>query len=99
MGNETKGNGASSLGGGGGGFRAKMEHYVYSGEKKHVLAGIGIFTDQTTIGLTKITWKRLIKLEKLVSLHLHLHPLTSSPFSDSSQIHAVNDRSHSLSVF
>lgn len=44
MGNETKGNGASSLGGGGGGFRAKMEHYVYSGEKKHVLAGIGIFT-------------------------------------------------------
>lgn len=43
MGNETKGNGASSLGGGGG-FRAKMEHYVYSGEKKHVLAGIGIFT-------------------------------------------------------
>ncbi|KAF3519058.1 hypothetical protein DY000_02062418 [Brassica cretica] len=21
-----------------------MEHYVYSGEKKHVLAGIGIFT-------------------------------------------------------
>ncbi|KAF8103079.1 hypothetical protein N665_0188s0037 [Sinapis alba] len=32
--------GASSLGG----FRAKMEHYVYSGEKKHVLAGIGIFT-------------------------------------------------------
>ncbi|CAF2060339.1 hypothetical protein Bca4012_100249 [Brassica carinata] len=44
MGNETKSNGASSLGGGGGGFRAKMEHYVYSGEKKHVLAGIGIFT-------------------------------------------------------
>lgn len=30
--------------GGGGGFRAKMEHYVYSGEKKHVLAGIGIIT-------------------------------------------------------
>ncbi|CAN7085890.1 unnamed protein product [Brassica oleracea var. botrytis] len=42
MGNETKSNGALSLGGGG--FRAKMEHYVYSGEKKHVLAGIGIFT-------------------------------------------------------
>ncbi|CAF2381290.1 unnamed protein product [Brassica napus] len=41
MGNETKSNGASSLGGGGGGFRAKMEHYAYSGEKKYVLAGIG----------------------------------------------------------
>ncbi|ESQ27130.1 hypothetical protein EUTSA_v10019388mg [Eutrema salsugineum] len=41
MGNETKSSGASNLGGG---FRAKMEHYVYSGEKKHVLAGIGIIT-------------------------------------------------------
>ncbi|CAH8330257.1 unnamed protein product [Eruca vesicaria subsp. sativa] len=46
MGNETKSNGGSNMGGGGGGggFRAKMEHYVYSGEKKHVLAGIGIIT-------------------------------------------------------
>ncbi|KAF2608090.1 hypothetical protein F2Q68_00046726 [Brassica cretica] len=43
MGNETKSNGASNMGGGGG-FREKMEHYVYSGEKKHVLAGIGIIT-------------------------------------------------------
>lgn len=42
MGNESKSNGASNLGGGG--FRAKMEHYVYSGEKKHVLAGIGIIS-------------------------------------------------------
>nr|VDD62960.1 unnamed protein product [Brassica oleracea] len=76
MRNETKSNGASSLGGGG--LRAKMEHYVYSGEKKH---GIGIFTEIfhfveffvsfRIIGLTKITWKRLIKL---ASLHL---PLTS----------------------
>ncbi|KFK42477.1 hypothetical protein AALP_AA2G262000 [Arabis alpina] len=41
MGNEKKSNGGSNLGGG---FRAKMEHYVYSGEKKHVLAGIGIVT-------------------------------------------------------
>lgn len=41
MGNESKSNGASNLGGG---FRAKMEHYVYSGEKKHVLAGIGIIS-------------------------------------------------------
>ncbi|KAF8103415.1 hypothetical protein N665_0188s0351 [Sinapis alba] len=46
MGNESKKrNGASSLGGGGGGgLRGKMEHYVYSGERKHVLAGIGIIT-------------------------------------------------------
>ncbi|KAG2325986.1 hypothetical protein Bca52824_008714 [Brassica carinata] len=44
MGNESKkSNGASNMGGGGG-FRGKMEHYVYSGEKKHVLAGIGIIT-------------------------------------------------------
>ncbi|OEL28815.1 hypothetical protein BAE44_0010163 [Dichanthelium oligosanthes] len=28
---------------GGGGFRSRMEHYLYSGEKKHVLAGIAIF--------------------------------------------------------
>ncbi|KAK8574844.1 hypothetical protein V6N12_062522 [Hibiscus sabdariffa] len=26
----------------GGGFRARMENYIYSGEKKHVLAGIAI---------------------------------------------------------
>lgn len=38
---------SSATGGGGGGaaaggrgFRAKMEHYMYSGEKKHVFAGI-----------------------------------------------------------
>lgn len=24
------------------GFRAKMEHYIYSGEKKHVMAGMAI---------------------------------------------------------
>lgn len=29
--------------GGGGGFRARIDHYLYSGEKKHVLAGIAIF--------------------------------------------------------
>ncbi|PWA88151.1 hypothetical protein CTI12_AA123730 [Artemisia annua] len=27
-----------------GGFRAKMEHYLYSGEKKHVFAGMAIIT-------------------------------------------------------
>ncbi|KAI3437184.1 uncharacterized protein J3R85_005612 [Psidium guajava] len=37
---EAKTNG----GGGAGGFRARMEHYLYSGDKKHVLAGIAVVT-------------------------------------------------------
>ncbi|KAA8540554.1 hypothetical protein F0562_024527 [Nyssa sinensis] len=39
MGSETKVNGSN---GGGGGFRGKLEYYLYSGEKKHVFAGIAI---------------------------------------------------------
>ncbi|PKI65972.1 uncharacterized protein LOC116199804 [Punica granatum] len=39
MASETKSNGRSS-----GGFRARMEHYLYSGDKKHVFAGIAIIT-------------------------------------------------------
>ncbi|CAD6342278.1 unnamed protein product [Miscanthus lutarioriparius] len=35
--------GGEATNAGGGGFRARMEHYLYSGEKKHVLAGIAIF--------------------------------------------------------
>jgi len=35
--------GGEATSAGGGGFRARMEHYLYSGEKKHVLAGIAIF--------------------------------------------------------
>ncbi|XP_031479411.1 uncharacterized protein LOC116250125 [Nymphaea colorata] len=27
---------------GGGGFRARVDHFLYSGEKKHVLAGIAL---------------------------------------------------------
>ncbi|PSR89366.1 hypothetical protein CEY00_Acc29564 [Actinidia chinensis var. chinensis] len=42
MGSETKT--SNGGGGGGGGFRAKMEHYLYSGDKKHVFAGIAIIT-------------------------------------------------------
>ncbi|KAJ8536167.1 hypothetical protein K7X08_034568 [Anisodus acutangulus] len=30
------------INGGGGGFRAKMEHALYSGEKKYVIGGIAI---------------------------------------------------------
>ncbi|XP_077217476.1 GAG1At protein [Tasmannia lanceolata] len=32
----------SSNGGSVGGFRSRIEHYLYSGEKKHVFAGIAI---------------------------------------------------------
>ncbi|KAM0836520.1 hypothetical protein ACQ4PT_062278 [Festuca glaucescens] len=28
---------------GGAGFRARIDHFLYSGEKKHVVAGIAIF--------------------------------------------------------
>ncbi|XP_057791380.1 uncharacterized protein LOC131008523 [Salvia miltiorrhiza] len=34
---------AKKSGNGGGGFRAKLDHYLYSGEKKHVFVGIAIF--------------------------------------------------------
>ncbi|KAF8400513.1 hypothetical protein HHK36_013811 [Tetracentron sinense] len=55
MGGETKSNSSSAgagagagasagTAGGGGGFRSRMEHYLYSGEKKHVFAGIAIIT-------------------------------------------------------
>lgn len=40
MSNHTK---KSIDGASAGGFRAKLEHYVYSGERKHVVAGIAIF--------------------------------------------------------
>lgn len=33
---------AKKTSGGGSGFRAKLDHYLYSGEKKHVAAGIAI---------------------------------------------------------
>ncbi|RVW49194.1 hypothetical protein CK203_087458 [Vitis vinifera] len=38
MGSEAKSNG------GNGGFRSRMEYYLYSGDKKHVFAGIAIFS-------------------------------------------------------
>ncbi|GMN36309.1 hypothetical protein TIFTF001_005925 [Ficus carica] len=34
--------GGGGGGSGGGGFRAKMDHYLYSGDKKHVAAGIAL---------------------------------------------------------
>lgn len=40
MSGEAKSGGAS---GGAGGFRSRMEYYLYSGDKKHVAAGIVIF--------------------------------------------------------
>ncbi|XP_044484992.1 uncharacterized protein LOC123210599 [Mangifera indica] len=47
MGKETKStssNGGATAGAAGGGFRSRMDHYLYSGEKKHVFAGIVIIT-------------------------------------------------------
>ncbi|XP_057968479.1 uncharacterized protein LOC131157988 [Malania oleifera] len=35
---------SSSNSNGGGGFRSRMEHYLYSGDKKHVMAGIAVIT-------------------------------------------------------
>ncbi|KAG9131176.1 hypothetical protein Leryth_006039 [Lithospermum erythrorhizon] len=48
--NTTK-TGGSAMGGGGGGFRGKMEHYLYSGDKKHVLGGMVIIC-----GLFAVPW-------------------------------------------
>ncbi|XP_052181790.1 uncharacterized protein LOC127794594 isoform X1 [Diospyros lotus] len=41
MGSETT---KSGNGGKGGGFRGRMEHFLYSGDKKHVWAGIAIIS-------------------------------------------------------
>ncbi|KAJ7951993.1 GAG1At protein [Quillaja saponaria] len=41
MSSETKRTNRSNIGGG---FRSRMEHYLYSGDKKHVMAGIGIIS-------------------------------------------------------
>ncbi|GLU21966.1 hypothetical protein SLE2022_380690 [Rubroshorea leprosula] len=43
MASETKGTGGGGGGGNvGGGFKSRMEHFLYSGDKKHVMAGIAI---------------------------------------------------------
>ncbi|KAH7547520.1 uncharacterized protein LOC107405511 [Ziziphus jujuba] len=47
MSSEAKTNGRTGGGAGGGkvgGFRARMDHYLYSGDKKHVLAGIAVIS-------------------------------------------------------
>ncbi|KAK8940201.1 hypothetical protein KSP40_PGU019346 [Platanthera guangdongensis] len=36
--------GESSTGSGSGGFRSRLDYYLYSGEKKHVFAGIAIIS-------------------------------------------------------
>ncbi|XP_038987143.1 uncharacterized protein LOC120112311 [Phoenix dactylifera] len=36
--------GGGGGGGGGPGFRSRVEHYLYSGDKKHVLAGIAVIS-------------------------------------------------------
>ncbi|OAY37022.1 hypothetical protein MANES_11G068700v8 [Manihot esculenta] len=46
MGSEAKSSGISGGGGGSGsgGFRSKIDNFLYSGDKKHVLAGIAIIS-------------------------------------------------------
>lgn len=41
MGGEGKSNGGAAAGGG---FKSKMEHFLYSGDKKHVMGGIVIIS-------------------------------------------------------
>ncbi|KAK3411133.1 uncharacterized protein LOC104423231 [Eucalyptus grandis] len=41
MASEAKAKGG---GGGAGGFRARVDHFLYSGDKKHVLAGITVIS-------------------------------------------------------
>ncbi|XP_078444015.1 uncharacterized protein LOC144713309 [Wolffia australiana] len=38
----TERSGEMAGAGGGGGFRSKVEHYLYSGDKKHVFAGLAV---------------------------------------------------------
>ena len=42
MSSDAKKNGTNV--GAGGGFKSKMDHFLYSGDKKHVAAGIAVFT-------------------------------------------------------
>lgn len=60
---ETK----SSNGGnaGGGGFRAKMDHVLYSGEKKHVFAGILIIG-----AVFAVPWFLMTRGSSLLSLSI-----------------------------
>lgn len=46
MSSDTKTNGG---GNGGGGFRSKVNHYLHSGEKKHVFVGLTLITAVFTI--------------------------------------------------
>ncbi|KAI9089514.1 hypothetical protein K1719_029119 [Acacia pycnantha] len=41
MSGDTKPN---NVGNGGGGFRARLDHYLYSGDKKHVMVGIALIS-------------------------------------------------------
>lgn len=72
---ETK----SSNGGnaGGGGFRAKMDHVLYSGEKKHVFAGILIIG-----AVFAVPWFLMTRGSSLLSLSIKAY----SPPPDSSSI-------------
>ncbi|XP_057454067.1 uncharacterized protein LOC130745716 [Lotus japonicus] len=44
MSSDTKAKSGGGNVGGGGGFRAKLDHYLYSGDKKHVFIGLTLIT-------------------------------------------------------
>ncbi|KAK7381503.1 hypothetical protein VNO80_00047 [Phaseolus coccineus] len=46
MSSDTKTNGGGNVGGG---FRSKVNHYLHSGEKKHVFVGLTLITAVFTI--------------------------------------------------
>jgi hypothetical protein len=66
--------GAGATSAGGGGFRARIDHYLYSGEKKHVLAGIAIFG-----AIFGVPWYFMTRGTK-TTLLLHHEALSTFPF-------------------
>ncbi|XP_027344535.1 uncharacterized protein LOC113857053 [Abrus precatorius] len=46
MSSDTKGNNGGNVGGG---FRSRLNHYLYSGDKKHVFIGLTLITAVFTI--------------------------------------------------
>jgi hypothetical protein len=61
--------GGEATSGGRGGFRARVEHYLYSGEKKHVVAGIAIFA--AIFGVPWYLMTRGIPHDRLLSSSPH----------------------------
>ncbi|GMQ09262.1 hypothetical protein CsSME_00052695 [Camellia sinensis var. sinensis] len=78
MGSETKANnggngGAAAAATGGGGFRSKMEHYLYSGDKKHVFAGILIISAVFAVPWFLMNRGSYLSLSVSLDRHVHTH--------------------------